>query len=51
MSMKILEIFLKKVPDKLLRNKAFDIPRDPKHDGYQREFGSLVYNLFDKKIL
>ena len=25
--------------DKVLRDKAFDIAKNPKYDGYQREFG------------
>ena len=36
--------------DKLLRNKAFNISRDPKYDGYQRGLASMVYKFFDKKI-
>ena len=35
--------------DKVLRDKAFNIPKDPKYDGYQRGLGSMVYKLFDKK--
>ena len=35
--------------DKVLRNKVFNIPKDPKHDGYQRRLVSMVYNFFDKK--
>ena len=37
------------VADKILKNKAFDIAKDPKYDGYQRGLASMVYNLFDKK--
>ena len=33
--------------DKVLRDKAFDIAKDPKYDGYQ--LASMVYNFFDKK--
>ena len=36
------------VADKILRNKAFDIAKDPKYDGYQRGLASTVYNFFDK---
>ena len=32
-------------PDKVLKDKAFN----PKYDGYQRGFTSVVYNFFDKK--
>ena len=35
--------------DKVLRNKAFNIPKDPKYDGYQRGLASMVYKFFDKK--
>ena len=35
--------------DKVLKNKAFKIARDPKHDGYQRGLASIVYKFFDKK--
>ena len=36
--------------DKVLRNKAFNIAKIPKQDGYQRGLSSMVYNFFDKKI-
>ena len=38
--------------DKVLRDKAFNITKDPKYDGYQRGVASVVYNFyyfFDKK--
>ena len=35
--------------DKVLRNKAFQIARDPKCDGYQQGLASVVYKFFDKK--
>ena len=35
--------------DKILRNKAFNIAKDPKYDGYQRGLASVVYKFFDKK--
>ena len=35
--------------DKVLRDKAFRIARDPKYDGYQRGLASMVYKFFDKK--
>ena len=37
------------VADKILRNRAFNIAKDPKYDGYQRGLSSLVYKFFDKK--
>ena len=38
------------VADKILKNKAFDIAKDPKYDGYQRGLASMVYKLFDSKV-
>ena len=38
------------VADKILKNKAFDIAKDPKYDGYQRGLGSMVYKFFDSKV-
>ena len=35
--------------DKVLRDKAFKIASNPKHDGYQRGLASMVYKIFDKK--
>ena len=35
--------------DKVLRDKAFIIPSDPKYDGYQRGLASMVYTFFDEK--
>ena len=35
--------------DKVLRDKAFNIAKDPKYDGYQRGLASMIYNFFDKK--
>ena len=35
--------------DKLLRDKAFNIAKDPKYDGYQRRLASMVYKSFDKE--
>ena len=35
--------------DKVLRDKAFNIAKNPKYDGYQRGVASMVYKLFDKK--
>ena len=37
------------VADKILRNRAFNIAKDPKYDGYQRGLASMVYKCFDKK--
>ena len=38
------------VADKILKNKAFDIAKDPKYDGYQRGLASTVYKFFDSKV-
>ena len=35
--------------DKILRDKAFIIARNPQHDGYQHGLVSMVYKFFDKK--
>ena len=35
--------------DKVLRNKAFNIAKNPKYDGYQGGLASMVYKFFDKK--
>ena len=36
-------------PDKFLRDKAFNIAKNPEYDGYQRGLASMVYKFFDKK--
>ena len=36
--------------DKILKNKAFDIAKDSKYDGYQRGLASMVYKFFDSKV-
>ena len=35
--------------NKFLRDKAFNIAKNPKYDGYQRRLASIVYKFFDKK--
>ena len=39
----------RKAADKFLTDKAFNIAKDPKFDGYQRGLASMVYKIFDKK--
>ena len=39
------------IADKALRDKVFNIAKNPKYDGYQRAFASLFYKCFDKKTL
>ena len=34
--------------DKFLRDKAFDIAKNAKYDGYQRGLASMVYKFFDE---
>ena len=36
--------------DKMLRDKVFNIAKNPKHDGKQRGLVSMVYIFFDKKL-
>ena len=35
--------------DKVFRDKAFNIAKNPRYDGYQKGLTSMVYNFFDKK--
>ena len=35
--------------DKVLRDKAFNIAKNPKYDGYQTGLASMVYKFFVKK--
>ena len=34
---------------KILRDKAFNIAKNLKYDGYQRGLASMAYKFFDKK--
>ena len=34
--------------DKFLRDKAFNVAKNPKYDGYQRGLAPMVYKFFDK---
>ena len=43
------DLIKRTVADKILKNKAFDIAKDPKYDWYQRGLASMVYKFFDKK--
>ena len=43
------DLIKRTIADKILKNKAFDIDKDPKYDGYQRGLASMVYKYFDKK--
>ena len=35
--------------DKILRDKAFNIAKNPKYDAYPRGLVAMVYRFFDKK--
>ena len=37
--------------DKVLRDRKFNIAKDPKYDGYQRGLTSIVYKFLIKKLL
>ena len=37
------------IADKILRDKALKIAKNPKYHGYQRGLASMVYKFFDKK--
>ena len=36
----------KTVSDKVLHDKAFNIAKNPKYDGYQRSLSSITYKFF-----
>ena len=38
----------RKASDKILRDKAFSIAKNPKYDGYQRGLASMVSKFFDE---
>ena len=37
------------ISDKILRDRAYEIARNRKYDGYQRALASMVYKFFDKE--
>ena len=41
----------KTASDKMLCDKAFNIAKNPKYDGYQRGLSSMVYIFLNKKLL
>ena len=43
------DLAIRTASDKLLRDKAFNIAKNPRYDGYQRGLASRVYKFFDKK--
>ena len=49
--MEILKILKRRIfSNKVLRDKAFNVAKDPKYDGYQRGLASIVHKFFDKKL-
>ena len=39
------------ITNKVLRDKAFNIAKNPKYDEYQRRPASMPYNFLDKNFL
>ena len=37
--------------DKILRDKAFNIAKNPKYDGYERGLAHMVYKFFNKNSM
>ena len=46
-----VDLTIRAAPNKILRDKAFNIAKNTKYDGYQRGIASLVYQFFGKKFL
>ena len=44
-----IDFLISTVADKVLCNKAFNVARNPKYDGYQRDLASIVYKFLIKK--
>ena len=47
--MEIVKIARRTASGKILRDKAFNIAKNPKYDGYQRVLASMVYTFLNKK--
>ena len=45
-----IDLYRRAAADKLLHDKAFNIAKNPKYDGYQRGLASMVYKLSEEKI-
>ena len=43
------DLKIRTASDKVLRDKAFNIAKNPKYGGYQRGIASMIYKFFDKK--
>ena len=44
-------VWHKTIANKLLGNKAFNIAKNPKYDGYQSRLASVIYNFFERNAL
>ena len=47
----IKDLVKRTAADKILKDKAFNIAKEPKYDGYQRRLASMVCKIFDKKTV
>ena len=45
------DLIKRTVADTILKNRTFNIAKDPRYDGYQRGLASIVYKFFDKKSI
>ena len=43
------DLAIKTASDKVLKDKALNVAKNPKYDGYQRGLASMVYKFFNKK--
>ena len=43
------DLAIRTASDKLLRDKAFNVAKNPEYDEYQRGLASMVHKFFDKK--
>ena len=41
----------KRASDKMLRDKAFNIAKSPKYDGYQKLLALIVHRFFEKAVI
>ena len=39
------------ISDEILHDKAFNVAKNPKYNGYQLGLASVVYNFFNKKTV
>ena len=45
------DLNIRTIADKVLRDKAFNVAKNPKYDRYQSGFASMIYNFLIKKLL